>query len=82
MAAPKLYIAQPVGDQVVPPLHLVATEPYPDTTLLSLDEMARIHDEQAKAIVKALRASLALGTWDRLVGYAILEHASLFAVQR
>jgi hypothetical protein len=82
MAGPKLYLAQPIGDQVVPPLELVATEAFPDPTLLSFDEVRKHHDDQAQAIVKALRASLPLGTWDRVVGYAVLEHASLFVVNR
>jgi len=80
MATPKLYLARPFRGQVIPPLKLVATRRAPEHE--NLEAAGVFFDQQARAIVEALHASLPGGTWDRVVGHAVLAHASHFVVNR
>jgi protein required for attachment to host cells len=86
----KLYIAAPVGDEIVPPLEITADEPFPE--LSAQDERSsshawtvkirNAHERCAEEIAERLWRSLPGGTWDRLVAKMVERHATLLRVKR
>lgn len=66
---------------IVPDLMLIASEPFPDLDEdISLFEYQRIMQRDAVTILRALKASLPGGTFDRLFAEMAKEKASTLVV--
>jgi hypothetical protein len=74
-----VYKAQPIWDEPVQDLNLVATKPFPD--LDGLTEARDAHDTDARFIVSALLASLPGGTVDAVLRLLLEHRASLLRVR-
>lgn len=74
-----VYKAQPVRDENVHDLNLVATKPFPD--LDGIDQARDAHDTDARFIVSALLASLPGGTVDAVLRLLLEHRASLLRVR-
>jgi len=71
------YIAQAIGTKI-PELNIVGTKPFPEFS--TLEECARQHRKEGKAIASALWKSLPGGTIDALICEMMKRRASMFVV--
>lgn len=75
-----VHRAQPIGDQVIPEMHIAAVPVWTDLSQQPLAEVMRRHEAEAQRIVDALVGSLPGGTLDAILRALLKHKASLLCV--